>query len=136
MILARAGSESSAPQWRPGRDSGRGWWWWLPRDPGRRAATSAVLSAPALSHHHPDSLIETSSCPCLLFSTSEAESEPSVWSLNKLELYCQRRRGAPVEREWRSGASLPGAWRCRSFGLEMPGCRPRTLRMFKGCLMK
>ena len=136
MILAGAGSESSAPQWRPGRDSAGAGAAARPGERGTPSATSAVLPAPALSHHRPDSLIETSACPCFLFSTSEAESEPLVWSLNKLELYCQRRRGCAVEREWRSCASLPGAWGCRSFGLEMHSCRLRTLRMFKRCLMK
>lgn len=58
----------------------------------------------------PDSLTETSSCLWFLFSTSEAEAEPLVWSLNKLELKlpqqdnwstgCQRRhRCAERERE-------------------------------------
>lgn len=35
--------------------------------------------------------METSSCLWFLFSTSEAASEPLVWSLNKLELKLPQR---------------------------------------------
>ena len=35
--------------------------------------------------------METGSCLWILFSTSEAESEPLVWSLNKLELKLPQR---------------------------------------------
>lgn len=84
----------------------------------------------------PDSLIQTSSCLWFLFSTSETEAEPLVWSLNKLELKLPEQgnwerctvsaeavaRGTPAE-EWH----FPQAWETGSpsFGslaLETPGC--------------
>lgn len=70
--------------------------------PGRRGSRSRekwghrAEGEPSFPPQHflaarPDSLIETSSCLWFLFSTSEAESEPLVWSLNKLELKLPQR---------------------------------------------
>lgn len=66
----------------------------------------------------PDSLIETSSHLWFLFSTSEAEAEPLVWNLNKLELKSPQRgnwerllsASTPLcmEREGRSDIFSPG----------------------------
>lgn len=91
VILVQPGPESSAPLQQRGRDyRGLGWGGGVlgaqergqemgtlcpPRCPPRPSTFSPLL----------DSLIETSSCLRFLFSTSEAEAEPLVWSLNKLE---------------------------------------------------
>lgn len=87
----------------------------------------------------PDSLIETSSRLWFLFSTSEAEPKPLVWSLNKLELKSPQRgnwerllsvpmplcteRGGRSDTfswwTWNAGAQIQGVpgWRCLAVAL-------------------
>lgn len=86
--------------------------------------------------------VETGSCLWFLFSTSEAESEPLVWSLNKLELKLPQRgnwercgvsarAAAQGEERKRGGRVLLGDLGRRG----TPSCDPRTQRVFKRCLM-
>ena len=89
---------------------------------------------------HPDSLIETSSCLWFLFSTSEAEAEPLVWSFNKLELKLPQRgnreRCTVSAEEWHFATGCESrSPNLGSLGLETPGCSPRTARVFQRCLM-
>ena len=67
---------------------------WGQRDLGKwdtgRAASAGRLR-PGTFLPPPRLTVETGSCLWFLFSTSEAESEPLVWSLNKLELKLPQR---------------------------------------------
>lgn len=93
----------------PGRVQGRTVGTARPGEMGTpREPPAPAIPAPALSHRRPDSLIETGSCLWFLFSTSEAESEPLVWSLNKLELKLPQQGNGALHSQRRGGCAGRG----------------------------
>lgn len=96
-----------------------------------------------------DSLIQTSSCLWFLFSTSETEAEPLVWSWNKLELKlplqgnwerCTVSAEAVAQGNARGGVALPAGLGNRKPEFWEPGVRDAwlwlgTTRVLKRCLM-